>query len=259
MQIDIKMTPGESTITAAVISKHSRTYRLLAFLAVVWSIGAAFLILQTGMTELSWFSASTVLPANIVLPRQSKASLAHCQEVVRGLPRPAQDSKAARQALYLAWSLGYVVGSADASLTTGLVKRDALNEMLRKSLPITTELGIPPLALPKHGHRALALREFSVFLAEDTPCIATAFEIGHSPTHAALYKFGATVGFVSAYRRFTPQLGDVLTPELRIYGSAAGVPAKLYAPLLGPPARSLKERDAIQSAVNQIDAYIQSR
>ncbi len=246
-------------MTAAVVSKHSRTYRFLAFLAVVWSIGAAFLVLQAGMTALSWFTASTVLPANIVLPRQSKASLAHCQEVVRGLPRPTQDSKAARQALYLAWSLGYLVGSADASLTAGVAKRDAVDKILRQSLPITTALGIPPVALPKHGHSAFALREFSVFLEEDTPCIATAFQIGHSPKHSALYKFGATVGFASAYRRLAPQLGDVLAPQLRVYGSAAGVPANLYAPLLRPPGRSVNERDAIQSAVNQIDAYVQSK
>lgn len=244
-------------MTAAVVSRRSRTCRILVFLAVVWSIGAAFLILQAGMIELSSFTASTVLPGSVVLPKQSKASLAHCQDVVRGLPRPVQDSKAARQALFWAWSLGYVVGSADASLTAGVANRDAVDKILQQSLPVTTALGIPPVALPKHGHSALAMREFSVFLEEDTPCIATALQIGHSPRHAAIYKFGAAVGFASVYRRLAPELGDVLSPQLRVYGAAAGIPANLYTPLL---ARSggAAERDAIQSAVNRINTYIQS-
>ncbi len=120
-------------------------------------------------------------------------------------------------------------------------------------------LGIPPLALPQHRRSAYALREFAESLEEDPPCVAAAFQFRHTPRHAALYKFGATVGFVSTYRRMVPQLNDVLTPELRLYGSAAGIPAELYAPLLGPSTAGPNAISGlVVQSVKRIDVYIRS-
>jgi hypothetical protein len=232
----------------------------LVFLAVVWSIGAGFLVLQTGMTELSWFGSSKVLPADIVLPKQSKAAFEHCQEILKSLPLAVQDVNVSKQAWYLAWQLGYLTGTGDASLSVGSANRAAVEGVLRQSLPVTAGLRIPPLALPQHGRSAYAIREFTVFLEEDAPCIATAFQFRYSPRHAALYKFGAAVGFASVYRGLAPQLTDVLAPELRVYGSAAGIPADLYTPLLGQPvSRAAAEgQEAVQSVVSRIDFYIKS-
>jgi hypothetical protein len=228
---------------------------------VVWSIGAGFLLLQASMTELSWFGSSRVLPANIVLPKQSNAAFEHCQQIVKGLPPlPVQDANASKQAWYLAWQLGYLEGSGDAALSAGSANRAGVEDVLRQSLPVTTGLGIPPLALPQHGRSAYAIREFTVFLEEDTPCVAAALQFRYSPRHASLYKFGAAVGFASVYRRLAPQLTDVLAPELRVYGSAAGIPADLYTPLLGQPVGSATTdgAEAVQSVVNRIDIYIKS-
>lgn len=247
-------------VTATAASGHSRMRRTVVFLAVVWSIGAAFLGLEASMTQLSWFSSSKMLPANIVLPRQSKDAFLKCQEVVNGLSPPVQGANVSRQAWYLAWRLGYLLGSADASITAGVANRTAVENALRQSLPVTAEFGIPALALPEHGRSAYALREFSVFLEEDTPCVATALQVRYSPKHAALYKFSAAAGFASVYRRLAPQLNDVLAPELRVYGSAAGIPADLYTPLLGQT-RAGPGRDevrAVQTAVDRIDAYIKT-
>jgi hypothetical protein len=230
------------------------------FLTVVWSIGAAFLALEAGMTELSWFSSSKSLPANVVLPKQSQAALVHCQDVVRSLPPPAQNADIDAQAWYLAWRLGYMLGSADGTLTSGAATRATAENVLRQSLQATNALGIPPLILPEHGRSAYALREFSVFLEEDTPCVAATLQFRHSPRYAALYKFGATVGFSSVYRRLAPELNDVLAPQVRVYGSAAGIPAELYNPLRGQHAAGsgADERQAAQSAVDRIDSYIKS-
>lgn len=239
---------------------HSRLRRSLIFLTVVWSIGAGFLLLQAGMTDLSWFSSSKVLPADLVLPKQSKAAFEHCQEIMKGLPPPAQDANVSKQASYLAWQLGYLAGTGDASLSAGMANRAGVDDVIRQSLPVTTGLGIPPLALPQHGRSAYAIREFTVFLEEDPPCIAAAFQFRYSPKHAAIYKFGAAVGFASVYRRLAPQLTDVLAPELRVYGSAAGIPVDLYNPLLGQAvaSRTADGVDAVQSVVSRIDVYIKS-
>src|SRR6185436_8181987 len=127
------------------------------------------------------------------------------------------------------------LGSADGSLSSGAANREAVENVLRQSAPITNALGIPSLSLPEHRRSAYAMREFSVFLEEDPPCVAAVLQFTRSPRHAALYKFGAAVGFASVYRRLAPTLGDVLAPEVRIYGSTAAIPAGLLAPLLGQP------------------------
>jgi hypothetical protein len=171
-----------------------------------------------------------------------------------------QDGNVSKQALYLAWRLGYLAGAGDASLSAGAATRAGVEDMLRQSLPVTAGLGIPPLALPQHGRSAYAIREFAVFLEEDTPCVAAAFQFRYSPRHAAFYKFGATVGFASVYRRLAPQLTDVLAPELRIYGSAASIPVDLYTPLLGQPVgdATADGPEAVQSVVSQIDGYVKT-
>lgn len=246
-------------VAATGDSAHSRARRILVFLVVVWGIGAAFLALEASMVELSWFGSSKSLPANLVLPKQSRAALAHCQDVVKGLPPPAQNVNLHGQAWYMAWRLGYMLGSADASLTSGTTNRTAVENMLRQSLQATSALGIPSLTLPDHGRSAYALREFSVFLEEDTPCVAAALQSRHSPRYSALFKFGATIGFGSVYRRLAPELNDVLAPQLRVYGSAAGIPAELYDPLLEQHVGSgFDGGQAAESVVNRIDSYVKS-
>jgi hypothetical protein len=52
---------------------------------------------------------------------------------------------------------------------------------------------------------------------------------------------------------------SVLTPQLRIYGAAAGIPADLYTPLLGQPliaSPGANAGQAVQSVVNRIDTYV---
>jgi len=246
-------------MTALATSARFRVRQTLVFLVVVWSIGAVFLALEASMMQLSWIGSSKVLPANIVLSRQSKAAYEHCQEMVKGLP-PVQDANVSQWARYFAWRLGYVLGSGDASLGAGIAERPAVEDALRQSLPITTELGIPALALPQHGRSGYAMREFTVFLEEDTPCVAAALQFRYSPRHAALYKFGAAAGFAGVYRRLAPQLNDVLAPQLRLYGSAAGIPENLYTPLVVPSVTGSGANDGqvVQSVFDRIDAYIKS-
>jgi len=246
-------------ISTPPVSGKLRVRRTLVFLAVVWSIGGLFLALEAVMRELSWFSASKSLPATLVLPKQSHAAFLHCQEVVKGLPAPTHTPEIAKRTSYLVWSIGYMLGSADASTAAGIANQAAVEAALRQSLPVTNALGTPPLALPRHGRSSYALAEFSTFLEEDPPCVAAALESRYSPKYAALYKFSAAVGFAGLYRRLAPQLNGVLAPQLRIYGAAAGIPADLYSPLLSPSLATGPGPDAertVQSVVSQIDTYV---
>lgn len=241
------------------VSGKLRVRRTLVFLAVVWSIGGLFLGLEAVLREFSWLGASKSLPANLALPKQSRAAFLHCQEVVKGLPPPAPNPEIVAQTSYLVWRIGYMLGTADGAIAAGVANQPAVEEAMRQSLQVTNALGLPPLALPQHGRSAYALSEFSTFLEEDPPCVAAALQSRHSPKHAALYKFGAAVGFAGVYRRLAPKLKDVLAPQLRVYATAAGIPTELYTPLLGQPLATGPGADlgqAVQSVVNQIDTYV---
>ena len=237
-----------------------RLRRALIFLAVVWSTGGAFLALQAGFLGVSTHLLSTSVPGSLALPTQTKAASARCREILKGLPGPAQNANAAA-AFYQTWQLGYAFGFMEGQNIAGVLKRSAGEPILRReSLPVTTALGIPFPALLEHQRTAYALRDFTQSLEEDPQCVAAALESRHSPRHAALYKFGAALGVAGIFRRLVPEMDDVLTPELRLYGSAAGIPVKLYTRPFSRSAAApgADAKQAVQSAVDRIDAYLRT-
>ena len=210
--------------------------RVVKFLAVVWSIGAGFLILQELSMRVSDFRFGHFAPAEMVLPKQSPEGAAHCQEVLKtvaigGNQGPGSASK------YRAWSLGYRFGAADSASDAAKLLADA--RMLAH------DLGVPEVALPR-GHMAYAIRDFTVSLEEDPQCVSAALAKRYSPQHANFFKFGAAVGLAAS-----AGAGAVLEPQIRIYGGTASVPPALWQPLLDKQA-------AVQRVANGIDSYIRT-
>ena len=238
-------------------SAASRARRIVIFLVVVWSIGGAFYALQAGLSELAWWWNSSAAPAAVVLPAQSQAALAHCTEFIQGLP-PSPHSFDSRQTSYLAWSLGYNLGLADAAMSLKFRPRSEVEEMLQRSLPASRALGVPAPAVHQRRADASVVREFAQELEEDPMCIAAALKHRYSPRHAALYKFGVTVGFVGADWNEKATLGYILYPQLKSYGWSASVPAELYNPLRQPPvaASGADGTQAIQALAKRIDDYV---
>ena len=133
--------------------------------------------------------------------------------------------------------------------------------MIQPLILLSRTLAIPTPALPKHHNSAFALREFSLFLVEDPECAAAALASRYSAGHAALYQFGAVLGYASVYRRLAPGIGAVFTAEIEVYGSAAGLPQELWRPWLQkslPPPQGNDPNQAVSAALRQIDNYIRN-
>ena len=249
------------TATTATPRTGRRVRRVLIFLMVVWSLGAAFLGLQAGLISLLDYGFSAGLPATMAIPKQSQAAVAHCKEVVSALPLSPPDPQLAMKAPYLAWQLGNVVGFADGLLSAQAARREQIAGLIQPSVALSRALAVPQPALPEHQSSAFALREFTLFLADDHQCVAAALDSRHSARHAALYKFGAVVGFASVYRRLAPAVGAVFGPEIEAYGSAAGLPREVWGPWLEksmPAPQGSDAREAVPAALRYLNEYIRN-
>jgi hypothetical protein len=221
-----------------------RLRRGVKFLAVVWSIGAGFLVLQALFVRVSDFSLGHFAPAEMALAKQSAAGAAHCREVLKTFT--ANNQGTGRASRYRAWRLGYQLGVADGG-TQGSAR---VMKILADAQTLAHSLGVPEVALPS-GHAAYGIRDFTVSLEEDPQCVSAALAMRYSPRHASLYKFGAAVGLAMVYRAAISDAEAVLEPEIRAYGRAASVPQALWQPLL-------EKQIAVQAAVSRIDGYIRA-
>lgn len=244
-----------------MVAKNPSRLRPVLFLGIVWSIGGAFLLMETVSGKLlDAVLAGRTGDMSIAIPRQSPAARLHCEQVLKDLPPRALEPQALAQSKYAAWRLGQQLGSAAALVGSELASSDMVSNVLKNSNGLTNYLGVPSLRVPERGRTAYAVRDFSVYLQEDPQCIAAAFEVRYSPQHAALYKFGAAVAMASFYRQ-VPEIGEVFGPEINTFGSAASVPALLWQPLLQPhisvpPGTDLKQ--AIGAIIARIDQGVKA-
>lgn len=221
---------------------------VLLFVGVVWSIAGAFLVLETGLQSLA-----SGLGGSFAMGSRARTGNEHCREFVKTLTPPVPGQGTDRGMAHAAWLLGLQLGYADGMYATGIVAREAAQRRIEGSRPISSRLSVPPLVLPVERHEVTRLPDFTTFVANDPPCIAASLEYRFSARHAALYRLGAVVGFATVFRR-APEFRDVLQPEIRIYGTAAGIPPDL----LRAVSERLGDWDARQAEVNRIDAYLRN-
>ena len=74
-------------------------------------------------------------------------------------------------------------------------------------------------------------------MVADPECIGARLGAGYSREHDALYRFGAFVGHSLAYRGMAPEVGPLFVADLRRYGQAAGLPERVWRPLLEAASR----------------------
>src|SRR5687768_8302962 len=105
----------------------ARIRGLTLFLAIVWSIALAFLLLEDGSQRLlDWAFRSGSLSADLGMPRASAEAAAKCAAAIQtsaGSERRALDAESLRQVRSIAWKMGYAFGSA-----VGLGQAGAIDE-----------------------------------------------------------------------------------------------------------------------------------
>jgi hypothetical protein len=208
---------------------RKRLPRVARFVAIVWSIAAAFWVLQEG--TLALFSIgikSKIIPDSMLLGPTGTDCTAAVRDVV---PRQLDAEQWLRSRVAV-WKLGFGVGFSRKIRELGVspaVDGTADVEGLAR------ELGVAAPELPAVQHVARALSEFTEYVRADPQCLAAVLSHTYSRQHGPLYQFAATVGYAYVIINTFPTVPDdgAFSPDLREYGSAAGIPESLWAPLVG--------------------------
>lgn len=229
-----------------------RVRGLILFVAIVWSIALAFLLVEKGSQQLlDWSLRSGLMPAELGMPRASQDHLAACTARLQasGEPdTPTKDSGSIRQARLIAWKMGYGFG-----FTVGLGEAGALTESQRtESLstiePISQALHIPAPVPPPFGPSVTALPDYGQLVEDDPSCTAAVLERRYGAPVGHVYRLGAVVGFAVVYRTLCPQCGALYVPQIRHHAREASLPEVLWHPFTQPPPDGLTS-DARQAEV----------
>jgi hypothetical protein len=205
----------------------SRVRGGLLFVAIVWSIAGAFLLLQHGVPQL--FHRLLVagwIPAELTLPdRGSVPVAAHCDELkMAPAPGPAQPA----DARFGGWKLGQEVGFAAGMANLGY-DHEQLARVMEGVDARARALGVPEPVLPEIRHVAYALVEFQEFVRTDPQCVAAVLAHRFGEVAARDYRFGLIVGYVAPLR--AKGFPTLFPAEIAHYGRLAGAPEPLWRPL----------------------------
>ena len=226
----------------------SRVRGLILFLAIVWSIALAFLLLENGSQELvDWAFRSGSLSADLGMPKASPEAAAKCAASVQtstGTEQQAMDANRWRQARLVAWKMGYGLGFAVALGDAGAVDEAQRKESLNGIEPISQTLGVPAPSAPPFARSVTAIPDYGQWIENDASCTAAFLTHRYNPRFGHLYQLGAVIGFAAVYRTVCPQCGVLFVPQIRHHAKEAGLPEEAWKPFteLPPDDPSADER-----------------
>lgn len=231
--------------------------RGLLFVAIVWSIAGAFLILHFGQPMLvEPLIQAGLIPSEHAIPRRGPA--ASCYQSADTPPDAAvklSDPAEIRQIRYDSWRLGMNLGLA-ADLSN--FRAGEVAPFMQKAETLALALHVPTPVLPKIQHSASALPEFAVYLESDPQCVAAHLTSRYGPSYGYLYKFGAVIGHATLYRA---QGIAPFVPQIQHYGQLAGIPQELWLPMTpGTPAGRPDDnmRKEVLAEVQRLESYIKA-
>ncbi len=226
----------------------TRIRGLILFLAIVWSIALAFLLLEDSSQELvDWAFRSGTITADLGMPRASAEAAAKCAAEIRasaGSEQQALDAQSLRQATFMAWKLGYSFGFA-----VGLGQAGAIDEAQRKDslnvvAPMSQTLGVPAPVPPASVSSVTGLPEYGQLIEDDVSCTASFLDKKFGVRIGHLYQLGALTSFALVYRIVCPQCGVLFVPQIGHHAKEAGLPKEAWQTFaqLPPDDPSLEER-----------------
>lgn len=235
---------------------ESRAGRALIFLAIVWSIAAAFLALNIGIPALfDQAVESRWIPDSLVLPNAAKLS-AHCPS--GNEPREKLGDARLREVRHAAWRMGFEVGSLTGLAGMGRLDVAKLPESFERLKAFAGGLNVPAPVLPEIGQSANALHEFAVHIETDPQCTAATLSQHYGEGERAIYKLSAYIGHSASRRIAFPEISAVLfLSEIRHHAKSANVPERLLQPLL-QDSMGGKTAEQIRRAVNRLDEYFRT-
>jgi hypothetical protein len=226
----------------------TRIRGLILFLAIVWSIALAFLLLEQGSQELvDWAFRSGSVTADLGMPRASPEAAEKCAAAMQfsnESPRRKPDADAHRQVMVTAWKMGYGFGFAVALGDAGMIDEARREELLNGIAAISQALHVPVPSAAPFARSVTAIPDYGQSIEDDASCTAAflAKEYGADISH--LYKLGAVIGFAVVYRIACPECGTLLVPQIGHHAAAAGLPGDAWQTFtqLPPQESSIEER-----------------
>jgi hypothetical protein len=229
------------------ITLKTRVFGVLLFLAIVWSIALAFLLLENSSQELvDWAFRSGTITAALGMPRASAEAAAKCAAEIRASTESEQqalDDESVRQARAIAWKLGYSFGFAVGLGQAGAIDEAQRKESLKVLPPMSQALGVPAPVPPALASSVTGLPEYGQLIEDDVPCTASFLDKKFGVRIGHIYKLGALTGFALVYRIVCPQCGVLFVPQIGHHAREAGLPQEAWRPFAQlPPDPSLEER-----------------
>ena len=229
----------------------------LRFIAIVWSIAGAFLVLHLGSSELFHrLLVASWIPADLVLPDRGSFAATTCGPSADQTELRVPDPVAAQHVRFVSWKLGRDLGFAAGMANLGHTAA-VLDLLMRDNDNLATALAVPTPRLPNIEHEAYAFAEYQAFVRTDPQCVVAALVARFGDVAAHHYRFGLVVGYVMPARKFN--FGALFPADLRHYGQLAGVPAALVQPLTLDVLPSPEGRDRtelLMGIVQRIDEHI---
>jgi hypothetical protein len=220
----------------ATATRIDRLRGLALFVAVVWLIAVAFLVLDTVTYRLiDWAYRSAIIADEYGMPTPSREAAATCATRVQNSMSVSSTTVTPQQARLVAWKMGTGFGFAIALDRAGAIDAVKRQEAVNEIAPLSQLLLVPTPIPPPSGPSAGALPEYGQLIEDDAACTSAFLAHRYGPPVSHLFKLGALTGFAVVYRTVCPQCGALFVPQVRHHAKEAGLPEESWRPFTQTP------------------------
>jgi hypothetical protein len=236
---------------------------LALFVAIVWSIALAFLILDTVTYRLiDWGYRSAIISDEYGMPTPSGEAVATCAAHVQNSTAISSTAFTPQQARLVAWKMGTGFGFAVALERAGAIDAAKRQEAVNEISPLSQVLLVPIPIPPPSGPSAGAIPEYGQFIEDDQACTSAFLAHRYGLPVSHLYKLGGLTGFAVVYRTVCPQCGALFVPQVRHHAKEAGLPEESWRPFTQTPPNDESAEGRQQKAMGAlqvIDNWLRER
>jgi hypothetical protein len=244
-------------------TRIDRFRSLTLFIAIVWSIALAFLILDTVTYRLiDWGYRSAIISDEYGMPTPSREAVATCAAHVQNSTGASSTAVTSQQARLVAWEMGTGFGFAVALERAGAIDGAKRQEAVNEIAPLAQVLNAPTPIPPPSGPSAGAIPEYGQFIEDDQACTSAFLGHRYGLPVSHLYKLGALTGFAVVYHTVCPQCGALFVPQIRHHAKQAGLPEESWRPFTQTPPNDESaegRRQKAMAALQVIDNWLRDR
>lgn len=226
---------------------RSRLGRILAFVGIVWSIAATFVLFELAtLGVMDLLLSRPALLGGLALSRATRTSRT-CAVEPDDRPSDAR-ARSGAEIRATAWLMGLKMGRDALARQYASVDRRLLDQVQAEVHTLATGLGVPPPAVFVPRHLADANTEFIAHVEADPGRTARQLAVLHSPDACVHFKLGALWGYAELVRPSLPGQRTIFGAEIRHYAHQANLPAVLWEPFVERTARDASGQEIARAS-----------